>query len=176
MKNSIKKLISLILLCSSFGLFAIRGGGGHGGGFHGGGHHGGFGGHHGGGFHGGFGGHHGGFGGHPGYHGGFGGHHGGYGKHHVGHYGRHGGFYGGRGWGRGRGLGGLGFIAGLTGAAIIGDRFYYNGYPVQYWQQYDPNTYQTVVLPAYRRWQTNPRSVPVRNDLVPRARTQEVYE
>lgn len=147
MKNIAKKLVTITLLISTFGLLeAGRGShGGRGSGRHAGVHHGG--GHHPGGHH--PGGHHG------------AGHHGGqHGYHHAGQYYHGGGYYGRGGWG---GYG-AGLAAGLVGAAIIGGVFYYNGYPLSYWQANDPVIYGEA-MDAYNQYQADPSSVPVRDDL-----------
>ena len=86
------------------------------------------------------GGHHGG-----GHRGGGGGHHAG---HHEGHHGEHG-YHGGRGFGVGVG-------AGLVGASLVNGAFHYSGRPSEYWQENDPEYYNTVVLPAQKRYQANP--------------------
>ncbi len=151
MKNILKKLLILALFISSTGLTARVGHGGHGG--HRGGHH------HSGGHHSG---RH-----HSGHHGG---HHYGrrtgdrHGGHSYGHrgYARHG-YYGGgwRGWGWGYG----GWLWGAT-AALIGGAWLFGGYSYPQWRvmaQEDPEKqryFDTVVNPAYRKYQRNPNSVP----------------
>ncbi len=87
--------------------------------------------------------------GHGGYHGG---------KHGYAHGGR--GYHGGHNYGYGRG--GWGWGAGaVLGAAIVAGVFYYNGQTREYWQQNDPEFYQTEVLPAYQQYQADPSSVRV---------------
>lgn len=143
MKNSIKKIIAVLLVVICPNIIAR---GGHGGG------HGGHGGHHGGGHHGrGHGGH--------GHHGGHHGHHGNRGHH---GWNRGGWNRGGWGWGSGWGFGYPGWWTFGATAALLSGIWYFGGYTIDEWQEraaQNPevnNYYTTVVQPAYYQYQANP--------------------
>ena len=146
MNLCLKKLIAIVLLINSLGLCAR---GGHGGGHGGGGRHGG--GHHGGGHHSG---HH---SGHHEYH-----HSGGH-RYHPYHHDGHG--YNHGGWNRNWRWGYPRWTLGAT-AAVVAGSFLFGGYRINQWEQMAAQNpeqrvyYETVVLPAYQRYQQDPHSVP----------------